>query len=104
DSGEPSCDGGLAGTRPRNSPAAEPGAPSTIAGICWLMTSSSRCEGRQGGMVAEADLRLEQIAELGAVRHRIDRGHVRAPLDDVDADLVVGRRARHHGRLDTELL
>ena len=35
------------------------------------------------------------VAERGAGRHRVDRAHAHLLLDDVDADGVVGRRARH---------
>src|SRR5688572_1382573 len=54
--------------------------------------------------MAQADARLQEIAELGRARHRVQRGDVRALPDDVDADLVVGRGPRDDGRLDAELL
>ncbi len=63
-----------------------------------------RSSGRLREPATEADARLEQVAELGRVRHRVDRGDVRAVSDDVDADLVVGRGSGDHGRLDAELL
>ena len=86
----------------KNSPATYPDPPSTMVGILRattspLIRSPSRSASR-GRCSLAADRRARPC------RHRIDRGDVRALLDDVDADLIVGSRARNHRRLDAELL